>query len=960
MGKLFTTTLLALLCVCGMRAANVVVKMNSVSKTMSLKNKVTGTDVAVGEPSSATYTFEAEPGDYVLTSYASDGTTVNGTVELTVTDEAEQEFAVFTCTVYATNKDWAYDTDYTADISVVSREGVSRVITLGNSTTAGRKTFTVFSGDSYDADLVPSAGHAAEGYLTLTKSGTVTFNATVSGAIPMGAEYTVTVPEGAGLAVGTKKAHFVDFIPVEPKSVSTEGGVTRYNYFLANGQKYNYRTWKEGGITNAGIFTMSTDEAKRPVLAFTDADYTTVSPKLIDRDVTSNKGYNVCDILVNINERGHLRLNEGDRFDAHAMRTWEIADNVTSNYFIEPDFHYTVIDENGNPDNSVIGIEQENGSAWATITAKKNGTAIVLVSYDAIIVDQYSGATKKEVAGGRQWGALWPENTAVYVVTVGQGGTGITPNMTINAGRNAADKKNAGDNVDAELDVFYYAAGTDGYAYTFRPEGVRTVAVAYPVIGENDVRYTGFATDGVTCNADGSYTVLLKQGRQVVKMTAADGASEYQVLTAKEVAYTVGNVTNPGSGTFAAGDEVSVRFSTVYHPAGKIAGIHNFTAAINYNKTTDGVTFGKASGNQYQFASNEKAQTLTLTLPAAWDGTEDICISEGSLYITGFGDPLGNHRVISRDKGRNANFTAAAQGTYLCILPDVVIANPKQTPALAVATLEDVEIAENSHKPQFTAEDEAAAGFQSGDFWFDMKVMSDYDTWWGYGVANHTSTQFNGLSDQFNSCVGKGADGSDNYGIAYINDFMGPVYVTLSTTDMAVVPGMQVTNAAYDLVSMVSGDNMAKKFGKGDWFKLTATGYDDNAEVTGTKDFYLADCRSENSADWYILNDWAYMDLSSLGELRQISFTLSSSDNASWGMNTPAYFCYDNLGAEGTEETPKGNYGTFTGIGSVAGDAADVPVQRFDILGRRLDNARPGINIVRMRDGKVVKVMVKK
>ena len=276
-----------------------------------------------------------------------------------------------------------------------------------------------------------------------------------------------------------------------------------------------------------------------------------------------------------------------------------------------------------------------------------------------------------------------------------------------------------------------------------------------------------------------------------------------------------------------------------------------------------------------------------------------------------------------------------------------------------MATLEDVELAENSHKPQFTEEDEEAAGFQSGDFWFDMNVMSDYDTWWGYGVANHTATNFVTLDDQFNSCTGKGADDSANYGVAYVSDFMGPVYVTLTTNGLMEVPGIQVTNAAYSLVSMTNGDSFAKKFGAGDWFKLTATGYDDDGKTTGTKDFYLADCRSEDSNDWYILNTWAYMDLSPLGAVRQIRFTLSSSDTGTYGMNTPAYFCYDNLGAEGTETIPEGNYNDIVTAVSNISTASQAPIQRFDLQGRQINKAQRGLNIVRMGDGRVVKVVVK-
>ena len=61
--------------------------------------------------------------------------------------------------------------------------------------------------------------------------------------------------------------------------------------------------------------------------------------------------------------------------------------------------------------------------------------------------------------------------------------------------------------------------------------------------------------------------------------------------------------------------------------------------------------------------------------------------------------------------------------------------------------------------------------------------------------------------------------------------------------------------------------------------------------------FYLADYRSTDSAHDYIVDDWTWVDLSGLGTVDRIEFTLSSSDVGSFGMNTPAYFAMDCLNA---------------------------------------------------------------
>jgi hypothetical protein len=77
-----------------------------------------------------------------------------------------------------------------------------------------------------------------------------------------------------------------------------------------------------------------------------------------------------------------------------------------------------------------------------------------------------------------------------------------------------------------------------------------------------------------------------------------------------------------------------------------------------------------------------------------------------------------------------------------------------------------------------------------------------------------------------------------------------------------------------------------------DWFKVTVAGISETGDTTGIINFFLADFTGENN---YIVNDWRWLDLSSLGEITKLRFSLSSSDIGAWGMNTPAYFCIDQL-----------------------------------------------------------------
>ena len=67
-------------------------------------------------------------------------------------------------------------------------------------------------------------------------------------------------------------------------------------------------------------------------------------------------------------------------------------------------------------------------------------------------------------------------------------------------------------------------------------------------------------------------------------------------------------------------------------------------------------------------------------------------------------------------------------------------------------------------------------------------------------------------------------------------------------------------------------------------------------------DFYLADFRFADNALDYVVDSWTWVDLSSLGVVSSLSFSLASSDVGQFGMNTPAYFAMDNLAVAAVPE----------------------------------------------------------
>jgi hypothetical protein len=208
----------------------------------------------------------------------------------------------------------------------------------------------------------------------------------------------------------------------------------------------------------------------------------------------------------------------------------------------------------------------------------------------------------------------------------------------------------------------------------------------------------------------------------------------------------------------------------------------------------------------------------------------------------------------------------------------------------AVSTFDDLSLAPESHFFPL-----ATTTFTSGDATFNH-TFTNYGggcchTDWIY--SNRTDTTTPGFENQFSSYAGGGAQGSANYAIANLGNS------TASFSGLSAVSGAYFTNTTYAALTILNGNDFSTKFGGSDgstpdWFKLTINGWNGTTQ-TGSVDFYLADFRFADNALDYVVDSWTWVDLSSLGVVSSLSFSLASSDVGQFGMNTPAYFAMDNL-----------------------------------------------------------------
>ena len=188
-----------------------------------------------------------------------------------------------------------------------------------------------------------------------------------------------------------------------------------------------------------------------------------------------------------------------------------------------------------------------------------------------------------------------------------------------------------------------------------------------------------------------------------------------------------------------------------------------------------------------------------------------------------------------------------------------------------------------------------SGAFSSPPLSLPNNYNSQWMSWSGWAISNRTDTLTPGFTNESSAIAGGGQGGSATYAISYV-----PGSSTLRLDAPRVVSGLYVTNNAYAYYSMKDGDAFAKKFGgitgnDPDFFRLTVKKYLGGQLGPDSVNFFLADYRFADNSQDYIVKPWTFVSLVSLGAADSLQFTLASSDVGAFGMNTPAYFCIDQV-----------------------------------------------------------------
>lgn len=495
----------------------------------------------------------------------------------------------------------------------------------------------------------------------------------------------------------------------------------------------------------------------------------------------------------------------------------------------------------------------------------------------------------------------------------------------------------------ASDDILMPANNLDGDLTTAQSLSYVTTDVAgteRPATGISIGAYEYSAEDAVPVMLEGYPTVSIAASETAVSGTLsvkADAMGRAFVLVKKndETAPTADEVVASGQkATISANAEASITMSGLEAETTYVAYI-----VLQSVRGTNGELTTK------EFATSEQPVELmaVCTEPVttiAEGSTADlkVMVADGKApftitWIDSMHETVGEP-IETSDLGEEISLTITPErsGDYIVTVKDAQQKEVSDTCRVVltgdaqVAEFENLYLEDDSYwaGPDWKGEQEESlygpiefqGSFVSGSYSFANNYIPDYSSWNGFAYANKTSAEYaNLMADMCNSTVG-GAHKGDNYAVFFDPGGFSPATVTvLNNPDGHVIPGFYITNAAYTVDAILHGDGNFNKnekdgqgntvydsegnvvgteeFHQGDFLKLTITA--DNGEEL---EFMLADYTSENEDDWYYVQDWQYVDLSSLGTVKELEFTLTASRTNSWGYTTPLYFCIDDFGAE--------------------------------------------------------------
>lgn len=389
------------------------------------------------------------------------------------------------------------------------------------------------------------------------------------------------------------------------------------------------------------------------------------------------------DIYTNIRDEGMYRIiASGERVPLNTFRVTQGTGSDVSNLIMEPDKHYKVM-----YGDSVEVIEGQGkiGREWADIAAKpgKSGPSIVAIRYDESEYLESSENLPPMSEKGIYLPAIDPDRIGIAIYDVDGSGDKIEPNIK-----------------QLKYDTIYFAksikgpsgkelGGSDTKDFTFRPtskNGAVKVEYHRPIQSLDDFNNDNFFAEetweAAEMSDDGSATIKLRNGRNIIRMTSGDSV-RYFTLRAKAIDVKTENLTNKGK-KFKKGDKVKVSFSDLTLPVYKMAAIYNPGIGNDppgsYNLVANTRLIGKLNGKDIKGPVTQYAIGYVNYFEFE-AGEDDMLLSDIHITSGGFGSALDGHCDIDENGlGPNFNAPSMSNGIY-CDFPEIRIAMKEGKPS---------------------------------------------------------------------------------------------------------------------------------------------------------------------------------------------------------------------------------------------------------------------------------------
>lgn len=172
-----------------------------------------------------------------------------------------------------------------------------------------------------------------------------------------------------------------------------------------------------------------------------------------------------------------------------------------------------------------------------------------------------------------------------------------------------------------------------------------------------------------------------------------------------------------------------------------------------------------------------------------------------------------------------------------------------------------------------------------------------FTSWNDFAISSVSDTVTPGFMNQYAARPGSGFGGSLAYAVSFGN---GARMYLAEEVQGQPVTGMYLTNTTYAYYSIRDGDDFSAAFGgetgdDPDYFELIIKGYQEGSLTTDSVVFTLADYRFDDNSQDYIVDEWEFVDLTSLGAVDSLEFTYFTTNVNDFGPVTPLYFCVDNV-----------------------------------------------------------------